>query len=89
MDALFNSIVQHCPAPDVDVEGPLQLQVSQLDYSSYVGAIGIGRIKRGTLRRNAAVTVVGADGKMRNERIGQILGFIGLTRIEVESARSG
>ncbi len=89
MDALFASIVQHCPAPDVDVEGFLQLQVSQLDYSSYVGAIGIGRIKRGTLRRNAAVTVVGADGKTRNERIGQILGFIGLTRIEVESAQAG
>jgi GTP-binding protein len=89
MGALFRAIVQHCPAPDVDVNGPLQLQVSQLDYSSYVGAIGIGRIKRGTLRRNAADTVIGADGQVRNERIGQILGFIGLIRVEVESAEAG
>jgi GTP-binding protein len=89
MGALFRAIVQHCPAPDVDVNGPLQLQVSQLDYSSYVGAIGIGRIKRGTLRRNAPVTVIGADGQVRNERIGQILGFIGLIRVEVESAEAG
>ena len=89
MSALFGAIVKHCPAPDVDVQGPLQLQVSQLDYSSYVGAIGIGRIKRGTLRRNAPVTVIGADGQMRNERVGQILGFIGLVRVEVESAEAG
>src|SRR5262249_46519216 len=78
MNALFAAIVKHCPAPDVDVDGPLQLQVSLLDYSSYVGAIGIGRIKRGTLRRNAPVTVISADGSTRNERVGQILGFIGL-----------
>ncbi len=89
MSALFEAIVTHCPAPDVDAEGPLQLQVSLLDYSSYVGAIAIGRIKRGTLRRNAPVTVVGVNGQMRNERIGQILGFIGLSRIEVESAQAG
>jgi GTP-binding protein len=89
MSVLFEAIVTHCPAPDVDAEGPLQLQVSLLDYSSYVGAIGIGRIKRGTLRRNAPVTVVGVNGQVRNERIGQILGFIGLTRIEVESAQAG
>ena len=48
MNALFEAVVRHCPPPEVDREGPLQLQVSQLDYSSYVGAIGIGRIKRGT-----------------------------------------
>jgi len=89
MDALFETIVRHCPAPDVDPDGALQLQVSQLDYSSYVGAIGIGRIKRGTLRRNAPVAVVDAQGNVRQERVGQILGFIGLTRIEVESAEAG
>jgi GTP-binding protein len=89
MRALFETIVSACPAPDVDAEGPLQLQVSLLDYSSYVGAIGIGRIKRGTLRRNAAVAVLGAKGEMRNERICLILGFIGLERIEVESAGAG
>jgi GTP-binding protein len=89
MQALFETIVSHCPAPDVDPEGPLQLQVSLLDYSSYVGAIAIGRIKRGTLRRNAAVTVVDVAGRERSERVGQILGFIGLERVEVESAEAG
>ena len=89
MQALFETIVSHCPAPDVDPEGPLQLQVSLLDYSSYVGAIAIGRIKRGTLRRNAAVTVVDVAGHERSERVGQILGFIGLERVEVESAQAG
>ncbi|HJS22499.1 MAG TPA: translational GTPase TypA [Steroidobacteraceae bacterium] len=89
MQALFETIVKYCPAPDVDPDGPLQLQVSLLDYSSYVGAIAIGRIKRGTLRRAAAVTVVDRTGQERSERIGQILGFMGLERVEVESAEAG
>jgi GTP-binding protein len=89
MTALFETIVQFCPAPDVDVDGPLQLQVSQLDYSSYVGAIGIGRIKRGTLRRGMPVSVVDREGEVRSERIGQVFGFLGLDRIEVESATAG
>jgi len=89
MQPLFKTIVDHCPAPDVDVNGPLQLQVTLLDYSSYVGAIGIGRIKRGTLKRGMAVTVVNREGKQRNERITQILGFHGLTRVEVETADAG
>ena len=70
-------------------DGPLQLQVSQLDYSSYVGAIGIGRIKRGTLRRNATVTVVDRFGAERSEKITQVLGFLGLQRIEIEEAEAG
>jgi GTP-binding protein len=89
MQPLFKTIVEHCPPPDVDVDGPLQLQVTLLDYSSYVGAIGIGRIKRGTLRRGATVTVVNREGKQRSEKITQILGFHGLTRVEVESASAG
>jgi GTP-binding protein len=89
MQPLFKTIVEHCPPPDVDADGPLQLQVTLLDYSSYVGAIGIGRIKRGTLRRGMAVTVVSREGKQRSERITQILGFHGLTRVEVESASAG
>jgi GTP-binding protein len=88
MEPLFKTIVEHCPPPDVE-DGPLQLQVALLDYSSYVGAIGIGRIKRGTLRRGMAVTVVSRDGRQRSERISQILGFHGLTRVEVESAAAG
>jgi GTP-binding protein len=89
MQPLFKTVVEHCPPPDVDVDGPLQLQVTLLDYSSYVGAIGIGRIKRGTIKRGMAVTVVSRDGKQRAERITQILGFHGLTRVEVESAGAG
>jgi GTP-binding protein len=89
MTPLFETIVARCPAPDVDVAAPLQLQVSQLDYSSYVGAIGIGRIRRGTLRRGMNVAVVDRDGAVRNERVGQVFGFLGLERIEVEEARAG
>ncbi len=89
MQPLFKTIVEHCPPPDVDVDGPLQLQVTLLDYSSYVGAIGIGRIKRGTIKRGMTVTVVAREGRQRSEKITQILGFHGLTRVEVESAGAG
>ncbi len=89
MTPLFETIIARCPAPDVDVDAPLQLQISQLDYSNYVGAIGIGRIKRGTLRRNSAVTVVDRFGEVRQERIGQVFGFLGLDRVEVDEARAG
>ncbi|MFL6620398.1 MAG: translational GTPase TypA [Povalibacter sp.] len=89
MTPLFEAIVKHCPPPDIDEEGPLQLQVSQLDYSSYVGAIGIGRIKRGRIRRNSPVVVVDREGKVRNERIIQVLGFLGLDRVEVDEASAG
>ena len=89
MQPLFKTIVEHCPPPDVDVDGPLQLQVTLLDYSSYVGAIGIGRIKRGTIKRGQTLTVVSREGKQRSEKITQILGFHGLTRVEVESAGAG
>jgi GTP-binding protein len=89
MTPLFETIVARCPAPDVDVSAPLQLQVSQLDYSSYVGAIGIGRIRRGKLRRGMAVAVVDREGAVRSERVGQVFGFLGLERIEVEEASAG
>jgi GTP-binding protein len=89
MKALFETIVARCPAPDVDVDGPLQLQVSQLDYSSYVGSIGIGRIRRGTIRRGMPVAVIDREGAVRSERIGQVFGFMGLERVEVEEAKAG
>ncbi|HEY6644806.1 translational GTPase TypA [Povalibacter sp.] len=89
MTPLFEAIVKHCPPPEVDEEGPLQLQVSQLDYSNYVGAIGIGRIKRGKIRRNSPVVVVDREGKVRNERIIQVMGFLGLDRVEVDEAGAG
>jgi GTP-binding protein len=89
MQPLFKTIVEHCPPPDVDSDGSLQLQVTLLDYSSYVGAIGIGRIKRGTIKKGMAVSVINREGKIRPERITQVLGFHGLTRVEVESAYAG
>ena len=89
MTPLFEAIVEHVPAPDVDSEGPLQLQVSSLDYNSYVGVIGIGRVTRGTLAANAAVTVVSHDGSRRNGRVLQVFDFHGLERIEVSSADAG
>ena len=89
MQILYGEIIKHCPPPKVDADGPLQLQVSQLDYSAYVGTIGIGRISRGTLRRAMTVSVVDRDGAVRQERIGQVLGFLGLDRVEVEEASAG
>jgi len=89
MTPLFETIVAHVPPPEVDAEEPLRLQVSALDYSSYVGVIGIGRIQRGRAQRNAAVAVAGADGAMRRGRLMQILSFHGLERIEREEAEAG
>ncbi len=89
MAPVFETIVRHCPPPDVDPAGPLQLQVSALDYSSYVGAIGIGRIRRGRLSRNQRVTVIDPRGRQRQERIMQVLGFLGLNRVEVAFAEAG
>ncbi|MFK8031020.1 MAG: translational GTPase TypA [Gammaproteobacteria bacterium] len=89
MDAVFQAIVDHCPAPDVDPEGPFQMQVTSLDYSSYLGAIVIGRIQRGQISRTQGVSVVGTDGKVRKEKISKLLGFHGLNRVEVETASAG
>ena len=89
MGVLFRAIVEHCPPPPVDPHGPFQLQISVLDYSSYVGAIGIGRISRGVIHRNEQVVVVDHAGHTRKEKVGQILGFLGLERIEVQEARAG
>ncbi len=89
MDVLFQTIVDHVPAPDVDADGPFQLQVSALDYSSYVGVIGVGRVQRGRVKRNAEVTVIGADGATRTGRVLQIHGFHGLEKIELETAEAG
>ena len=89
MTALFQTIIDHVPPPDVDVDGPLQLQVSSLDYSSYVGAICIGRISRGTLRPMANVTIIDREGATRNGRVLEVLGFHGLTREPREQATAG
>ena len=89
LDALFETIIDKVSSPDADRDGPLQMQISQLDYSSYVGIIGIGRIKRGSVKLNQAVTVVGVDGQQRNGKVGQIYGYLGLERIETETASAG
>ena len=87
--ALFETILNHVPSPDVDLEGGFQLQVSALNYSSYVGVIGIGRVQRGRLRRNSSVALVDASGEVRKGRILQVFGFLGLERIELEEAEAG
>ncbi len=89
MTSLFQTIVERVPPPNVDPDGPLQLQVSALDYSSYIGVIGIGRIRRGRARRNASVAIADATGMVRRGRLLQILGFRGLERIEREEAGAG
>ena len=89
MIPLFESIVKNVHAPQVSFEDPLQIQVSQLDYNSYVGVIGIGRIARGSVKPNTRVTIVDGDGKRRNGRILQVLGFMGLERVEVKEAHAG
>jgi len=89
MTPLFQTIVDHVPPPPVDVDGPLQMQISTLDYNSFVGVIGIGRIKRGTVRTNSPVTIVSRTGEERRGRVLQVLGFHGLKRTEVEQASAG
>ena len=89
MTPLFQLIVDQVEAPNADPAGAFQMQISQLDYNSYVGVIGVGRVKRGSVKMNQQVTVVGADGKKRNGKVGQVLGYLGLERHEVESASAG
>jgi GTP-binding protein len=89
MTPLFETIVKHVRPPDVDIDGPLQLQVSSLDYDTYVGLLGIGRISRGTLRANASVSVVAPDHSFRRARVLELFGFHGLKRQKVESASAG
>ena len=89
MEILFEKIVSHVPPPQVDPVGPFQMQISALDYSDYVGVIGIGRIQRGSMSRNTQVKVVSTDGAVRNGRILQILGFHGLERVEFQNASAG
>ena len=89
MDALFQSIVDNVEHPDVDPDAPFQLQVSSLDYNSYVGLIGIGRIKQGKIKAKSQVKVIDRHGKIRSGRILQLLGFHGLERVEVDQAEAG
>jgi GTP-binding protein len=89
MTPLFETIVRHVDPPPVDLDGPFRMQVTSLDYNSYVGVIGIGRISRGSARTNMPVTVVDRDGRRRNARMLQILGFLGLERVVAPEAQAG
>jgi GTP-binding protein len=89
MRPLFRTIVDHVAPPPVNIDGPFQMRISSLDYSAYVGVIGIGRVQRGSVRPNQSICVIDCDGRQRNARILQVLGFHGLQRIEVESAQAG
>ena len=89
MTPLFNLITEKVNPPSVDLDGPLQMQISALDYSSYVGVIGIGRIKRGKVRPNDQVVVVSSKGVQRKGKILQVMGYNGLERNEVTEAQAG
>lgn len=89
MTPLYEAIMQHVPAPPVATDGPFQMRISQLDYNNFVGVIGIGRIQRGTLKKNMPVTVIDREGKKRQGKVLQVLGFMGLERIEQDSAEAG
>jgi GTP-binding protein len=89
MRPLLDLIIERVPPPAVDAEGPLQMQISALDYSAYLGVLGVGRINRGTVTRNSPVVVVDRDGGQRKARVQTILGYQGLERLERESASAG
>jgi len=89
MTPLFEAIVSQVPPPAVDTSGPLQLQVSSLDYDSYVGVLGIGRIQRGQLDANSPVSIVATDGSVRNGRVLELYRFHGLERQVIPTASAG
>ncbi|WIO73890.1 translational GTPase TypA [Porticoccaceae bacterium LTM1] len=89
MTPLFEQIVEKVAPPQVDVDAPFQMQISALDYNSYVGVIGIGRITRGSLSPNDQVVVVDIDGKTRKAKVLQVMGHMGLERVEVDKASAG
>ncbi len=89
MTYLFQTVIDKVHPPQVEPEDAFQMQVSQLDYNSYVGVIGIGRIMRGKIKPNTQVVVVDKKGKRRNGRVLQLLGFMGLERVEIEEAQAG
>ena len=89
MDSLLDIIINKVSPPNVNIDGPLQMQISALDSNSYVGVIGIGRITRGALKTNENVVVIDRDGNERKERVLQVMGHQGLERVQVDSAAAG
>ncbi len=89
MQPLFEAIIRYIPAPEVNYEESLQLQVTLLDYNEYLGRIGIGRIARGVLKKNQTIVVMKREGTVKNARITKLYGFKGLKKIEIEEAKAG
>ena len=89
MTPLYEAIIKNVAAPDVDPEGPFQLQVSSLDYNSFMGVIGVGKITRGKITANSQVKVIDREGNIRAGRMLKLMGFHGLDRIEVQEAQAG
>ncbi|MCO4838316.1 MAG: translational GTPase TypA [Oceanospirillaceae bacterium] len=89
MTPLFESLVENVKSPDVDLDGPLQMQISALDYSSYVGVIGVGRIKRGSMKVGQQIKVIDADGKIRTSKLQNVMSYMGLERVDVTTAQAG
>ena len=89
MTPLFQTIIDKVSPPPVDLDGPFQMRITSLDYNNYVGIIGVGRIQRGRIRTNMPVTVIDREGKTRNAKVLQVLGFMGLERHEVKEAQAG
>lgn len=89
MTPLYQAIIDHVPAPEVALDGPFQMQISQLDYNNYVGVIGIGRIKRGTVKPNQSIVIIDSDEKTRNAKVSKVFGHMGLERIEISLAEAG
>lgn len=89
MNALLQTIVERVAPPEVDAAGAFQMQISSLDYSSYVGTIGIGRVSRGQIKAKSPVKIIDKEGNIRSGRLLQLLGFKGLERVEVEEASAG
>jgi len=89
MTPLFDTIINEVPAPVADPEGPFQMQISQLDYSSYLGVIGVGRITRGSIKPNQQVTVQLANGGVHNGKVGKVFGYLGLERLDIAEGFAG
>lgn len=89
MTPMLDIIIDKVPAPEVNSSGPLQMQISALDYNSYVGVIGVGRITRGVIKRNMPVAIASADNKSRNGKILNVMTYYGLDRVDVEQAEAG
>ena len=89
MDPMFQAIVDIVEPPNVEIDGPFQMQVSALDYNSYVGVIGLGRIKRGSVKPGQQISVISADGTVRKGKVGQVMTHLGLERVQTEEATAG